>query len=45
MSDYSFVTVFKANHDFVMRSAARGICAELGGVGGTCEWVQQEAAA
>ena len=37
--------VFKANHDFVMRSGARGICAELGGVGGTCEWVQREDAA
>jgi hypothetical protein len=34
--------VFKANHDVVMRSGARGICAELGGVGGTCEWVEQK---
>jgi uncharacterized protein YndB with AHSA1/START domain len=32
--------VFKANHDVVMRSGARGICALLGGVNGTCEWVQ-----
>jgi uncharacterized protein YndB with AHSA1/START domain len=37
--------VFRANHDFVMQSGARGICAELGGVSGTCEWVQQETAA
>jgi hypothetical protein len=34
--------IFKSNHDFVMRSGARGICAELGGVSGTCEWVQEE---
>jgi hypothetical protein len=33
--------IFKSNHDFVMRSGARGICAELGGVAGTCEWVLQ----
>ncbi|MGZ8502076.1 MAG: hypothetical protein ACXWWR_00950 [Candidatus Limnocylindrales bacterium] len=33
--------VFKSNHDFVMRSGAHGICARLGGVSGTCEWVQQ----
>lgn len=33
---------FKRNHDYVMRSGARGICAELGGVGGTCDWVQPE---
>jgi uncharacterized protein YndB with AHSA1/START domain len=35
--------VFRSNHDFVMRSGARGICAELGGVGGSCEWIQPEA--
>ncbi len=34
--------VFRSKHDFVMRSGARGICAELGGVAGTCEWVQLE---
>jgi hypothetical protein len=34
--------IFKSNHDFVMRSGARGICVELGGVGGTCEWIQQD---
>ena len=32
--------VFKRNHDFVMRSGAKGICGLLGGVSGTCEWVQ-----
>ena len=32
--------VFKANHDLVMRSGAKGICGLLGGVSGTCEWVQ-----
>jgi uncharacterized protein YndB with AHSA1/START domain len=32
--------VFKANHDVVMRSGAAGICNRLGGVGGTCEWVE-----
>ena len=31
--------LFKANHDLVMRSGARGICALLGGVSGACEWV------
>jgi uncharacterized protein YndB with AHSA1/START domain len=32
--------VFKKNHDVVMRSGARGICGLLGGVSGTCEWVE-----
>ena len=31
--------VFKANHDVVMRSGAKGLCDRLGGVSGTCEWV------
>jgi uncharacterized protein YndB with AHSA1/START domain len=32
--------VFKANHDIVMRSGAKGICGLLGGVNGTCAWVE-----
>jgi uncharacterized protein YndB with AHSA1/START domain len=32
--------VFKANHDVVMRSGAKGICGLLGGVKGTCAWVE-----
>ena len=32
--------VFRSNHDFVMQSGARGICRRLGGVRGTCEWVE-----
>jgi uncharacterized protein YndB with AHSA1/START domain len=32
--------VFKSNHDLVMRSGAKGICTLLGGVNGTCEWVE-----
>jgi hypothetical protein len=31
--------IFKANHDVVMRSGAAGLCARLGGVSGTCEWI------
>ena len=32
--------VFKSNHDIVMRSGAKGICGLLGGVSGTCNWVE-----
>jgi hypothetical protein len=32
--------VFKSNHDFVMQSGAAGICRRLGGVSGTCSWVE-----
>jgi hypothetical protein len=32
--------LFKSNHDFVMRSGAEGICRRLGGVNGTCAWVE-----
>ena len=32
--------LFKSNHDLVMRSGAKGICGLLGGVDGTCDWVQ-----
>jgi hypothetical protein len=32
--------VFKANHDVVMRSGAKGIRGLLGGVKGTCAWVE-----
>jgi len=32
--------VFKSNHDVVMRSGAAGICGLLGGVKGTCAWVE-----
>jgi hypothetical protein len=32
--------VFKSNHDIVMRSGAKGICGLLGGVSGTCAWVE-----
>lgn len=32
--------VFKSNHDIVMRSGAKGICTLLGGVNGTCNWVE-----
>jgi len=32
--------VFKSNHDLVMRSGAKGICGLLGGVKGTCVWVE-----
>jgi hypothetical protein len=34
--------VFKANHDFVMRSGAKGLCDRLGGVSGTCEWLGED---
>jgi uncharacterized protein YndB with AHSA1/START domain len=37
--------VFKANHDIVMRSGAKGLCDRLGGVSGTCEWVSDREAA
>jgi len=33
--------VFKRNHDFVMNSGARGLCSLLGGVSGTCSWVDK----
>jgi uncharacterized protein YndB with AHSA1/START domain len=33
--------VFKSNHDIVMRSGAKGICGLLGGVSGTCAWVER----
>ena len=36
--------LFKSNHDFVMRSGAEGICRLLGGVSGTCAWVQSQGA-
>jgi hypothetical protein len=32
--------MFKSNHDFVMQSGAAGICRRLGGVSGTCAWVE-----
>jgi hypothetical protein len=32
--------LFKSNHDLVMRSGAKGICELLGGVSGTCYWVE-----
>ncbi len=32
--------IFKSNHDIVMRSGAKGICGLLGGVSGTCAWVE-----
>jgi hypothetical protein len=32
--------LFKSNHDFVMQSGAAGICRRLGGVSGTCSWVE-----
>jgi hypothetical protein len=32
--------LFRSNHDLVMRSGAKGICGLLGGVGGTCDWVE-----
>jgi hypothetical protein len=32
--------LFRSNHDRVMRSGARGICGLLGGVSGTCEWIE-----
>ena len=32
--------LFRSNHDLVMRSGAKGICALLGGVSGTCAWVE-----
>jgi hypothetical protein len=31
--------LFKSNHDFVMRSGAKGLCDRLGGVSGTCAWL------
>lgn len=31
--------IFKRNHDFVMRAGAKGLCARLGGVSGSCEWL------
>jgi hypothetical protein len=31
--------VFRANHDIVMRSGAKGLCDRLVGVAGTCEWI------
>jgi hypothetical protein len=31
---------FRSNHDFVMRSGAKGICSLLGGVSGSCSWVE-----
>lgn len=36
MAAYSFVTVWR----LVMRSGAKGICGLLGGVKGTCAWVE-----
>jgi uncharacterized protein YndB with AHSA1/START domain len=30
--------VFRRNHDYVMRSGAKGLCTLLGGVSGTCAW-------
>jgi len=30
---------FRSNHDFVMQSGAKGICGLLGGVSGTCRWI------
>ena len=32
-------SVFKANHDIVMKAGAAGLCTRLGGVSGTCEWL------
>jgi hypothetical protein len=32
--------LFRSNHDLVMRSGATGICGLLGGVSGTCDWVE-----
>jgi uncharacterized protein YndB with AHSA1/START domain len=31
--------IFKANHDIVMQAGAKGLCARLGGVSGTCLWL------
>jgi hypothetical protein len=31
---------FRSNHDFVMRSGVKGICSLLGGVSGSCSWVE-----
>ncbi|HEY7735659.1 MAG TPA: SRPBCC family protein [Candidatus Limnocylindrales bacterium] len=33
--------IFRRNHDFVMSSGARGLCTLLGGVSGTCSWVDK----
>jgi hypothetical protein len=37
--------IFQSNHDFVMRSGAKGLCDRLGGVSGTCEWLGEGEAA
>jgi uncharacterized protein YndB with AHSA1/START domain len=31
--------LFKANHDLVMRAGANGLCDRLGGVSGSCAWL------
>jgi Polyketide cyclase / dehydrase and lipid transport len=36
--------IFKSNHDIVMQAGAKGLCTRLGGVSGTCAWLNDGSA-